>query len=1002
MKSTLQHRNWISKVRLPARSAALAFAVVLVLAVITTQPAQAQTFNTLYDFCPHGTGSSPVCPDGDTPYGTLVQGTDGNLYGTTSYGGANSGADCWDPAIGCGTFFNITPDGTLTTLYSFCSQTGCRDGSDPFGALVLGTDGNFYGTTFSGGGGCGTQYGCGTFFKVTPSGTLTMLVRFEGDTGAGPLGGLVLGTDGNFYGVTEGYAAGRRISGGTVFKVTPTGTLTTLYNFCTKTGCPDGEYPYAGLIQGTDGNFYGTTSTGGANASGTAFKITPSGTLTTLYNFCTVQQTGTPVVCLDGYYPIAGLVQAHDGNIYGTTDLGGANCNPGGGCGTFFNITPDGTLTTIYSFSDNGGGGPQAALIQATDGNLYGTTEGGPTPTGDGAIFEITTSGTLTTLHAFSGSDGAYPEGAGIVQHTDGNFYGTANYGGSNPDCSSGTVFSLSVGLGPFVETVPTYGPSATAVMILGSDLTGATSVSFNGTAATFTVASATLITTTVPAGATTGRVTVVTPSSGTLTSNLPFTIPAGGATTTTLISSLNPSTFNQSVTFTATVTAADGGTPTGTVTFTADGSNVLGASALSGSGQAVVSTSALTAGTHSIVASYGGDSNDQPSTSTALIQTVQMASSTLSIASNLDPSVYGQAVTFTIYVTPQFGGSATGGVTFYNGTSEIGEAGVSGNKATLTYSALLVGKSGIQGVYSGDSNVAGSTSPVLFQVVTKASTTSAVTSSLNPALVGQTITFIATVTSQHQGTVSGTVDFKSGTLSLGSATLVNGQASIDASFSASGSHSITAKYLGDVNNTGSTSPALKQVVNKYPSSTTLASSLNPSTVGQEVTFTAAVTVTTNGSPTGTVTFKSGTTVLGKVPLTGNIASLSTSALTAGKHSIKAVYSGDGAFKGSTSPTLKQVVNKYPSSTAIVSSLNPSTVGQEVTFTATVTTSGSPTGTVTFKYGTTVLGTGSLTGNTASLSTSSLAAGTYNINAVYSGDGTFKGSTSPALNQVVN
>lgn len=396
----------------------------------------------------------------------------------------------------------------------------------------------------------------------------------------------------------------------------------------------------------------------------------------------------------------------------------------------------------------------------------------------------------------------------------------------------------------------------------------------------------------------------MITPG-GTLTSNLPFTIVGAGPTTTTLISSLNPSTYNQSVTFTATVTAADGGTPTGTVTFTADGTNVLGMITLS-SGQAVVSTSALTAGTHSIVVSYGGDSNYQPSTSAPLIQTVQMAGSTLSIASNIEPSVYGQAVTFTIYVSPQFGGKATGGVTFYNSTSMIGTAGVSGNKATLTYSALAVGTADIQGTYSGDSNVASSTSPVLFQVVNKASTTTAVTSSLNPALVGQTITFTARVSSQYQGMVSGTVDFKSGSLSLGSATLVNGQASIVASFSTSGSHSITAKYLGDVNNTASTSPVLKQVVNKNPSSTTLASSPNPSMVGQTVTFTATVTT----GATGTVTFKSGTTVLGKVSLTGNTASLSTSALAKGTHSIKAVYSGDTTFKGSTSPVLKQVVNQ--------------------------------------------------------------------------------------------
>ena len=721
------------------------------------------------------------------------------------------------------------------------------------------------------------------------------------------MGGLVLGADGNFYGATEGYGGNgnTRINGGTVFKVTPTGTLTTLYTFCTQTGCPDGGYPYAPLIQGTDGNFYGTTQSGGANGDGTAFKITPSGTLTTLYSFCSVQ-TGSTVVCEDGYYPIAGLVQASDGNIYGATDLGGANCNPGGGCGTFFKIAPSGTLTTLYSFNDTDEGGPQAALIQATDGNLYGTTEeGGSNPAGYGTIFEITTGATLTTLHSFQGSDGAYPEFAGLVQHTDGNFYGTAIVGGSNTGCSCGTVFSLSVGLGPFVETVPTSGSAGTAVMILGTDLTGATSVSFNGTAATFTVASATLITTTVPSGATTGPVTVVTPSSGTLTSNLPFTIPTGGPTTTTLASSLNPSTYNQSVTFTATVTATGGGTPTGTVTFTADGSNVLGASTLSG-GSAAVSTSALTAGTHSIVASYGGDSNDQPSTSAALLQTVQMASSTLSIASNLDPSVYNQAVTFTVYISPQYGGTATGGMTFYNGTNAIGTAGVSGNKATLTVSILPLGTDSIQGIYTGDSNVAGSISPVLFQTVNKASTTTVLTSSANPAVVGESITYTATVASQYQGAASGSVHFKSGTVSLGSATLVNGQASIKTSFSKPGTDSITATYLGDANNLGSTSPKLNQVVNKDTSTTAVVSSLNPSTVGQEVTFTA--TVTSSGSPTGTVTFKYGTTTLGEVALTGNSASLSTSALAAGTYKIKAVYGGDAAVKGSTSKVLKQVV----------------------------------------------------------------------------------------------
>jgi uncharacterized repeat protein (TIGR03803 family) len=988
--------------RLHVACALLTFAAALVVTIITTQSARAQTFTSLYSF-PGGTV-------GGNPYAGLVQGTDGNLYGTTEFYGNTT--ECL--GSGCGTVFNITSSGTQNTLYSFCLQNGCADGSMPDATLVLGTDGNFYGTTFFGGlaSSCTDSRGCGTVFRITPGGGLSILHNFCSQSkcvdGFDPISALALGSDGNFYGTTPyggGGSACKYSTGcGTFYQITPAGTLTTLYNFCSQTNCTDGEGPTATPVQGTDGNFYGTTEAGGASCScGTIFKITPTGTLTTLYRFG-VQSNGS-----DGFDITGGLVQGSDGNFYGTT-YGGGNINAcaGYGCGTVFKITPGGTLSTLYTFCSQtncaDGSGPEyETLVLGTDGNFYGTTgAGGASSTcdscGDGTIFEITSSGQETALYSFDGSQGSLPI-AGLVQDTDGNFYGTANRG-ADPNCSCGTVFSESVGLGPFVKTLPTSGKVGSAVQILGTNLTGATSVSFNGTAATFAVTSASLITTTAPTGSTTGPVTVITPS-GTLTSNLPFTIPAGGTSTTTLISSLNPSAFNQSVTFTATVIASDGGTPTGTVTFTADGSNVLGAVSLS-SGQAAQSTSSLKAGSHSIVASYSGDNSYQPSASAALIQTVQMASSSLSIASDIDPSIYGQGVTFTASVTPQFGGKATGIVTFFNSANTIGGATVSGNKATLTYSALAVGTADIQASYSGDSNVAGSTSPVLFQVVKKATTTTAAISSLNPAFVGQTITFTATVTSQHQGAVSGTVDFKSGALSLGSAMLVNGQASIDASFSASGAHSITAKYLGDENNTGSTSPALKQAVNKYPSSTAIASSLNPSMVGQEVTFTATVTVTTNGSPTGTVTFKSGTTVLGNVPLTGNIASLSTSALTAGAHSIKAVYSGDGTFKGSTSPTLKQVVNKYSSSTAAVSSLNPSTVGQEVTFTATVTTSGSPTGTVTFKYGTTVLGTGSLTGNTASLSTSSLAAGSYNVNAVYSGDGTFKGSTSPVLKQVVN
>jgi uncharacterized repeat protein (TIGR03803 family) len=475
----------------------------------------AQSFRTLHSF--DGT-------DGFWPYAGLVQATDGNLYGTTVYGG-NIPCYC---SYGCGTIFKITPSGTLTTLYSFGSQSGCTDGSLPFAGLVQATDGNLYGTTYNGGPTLCNGYGCGTVFKITPGGVLTTLYSFCSQSGCPdgefPYAGLVQATDGDFYGTTQfGGANGQ----GTVFRITPSGTLTTLYSFCSQSGCTDGYRPWAGLVQATDGNFYGTTYAGGANGQGTVFKITPEGALTTLYSFCSQSD------CTDGISPQAGLVQATDGNFYGTI-------NPGGrlGVGMVFKITPSGTLTTLHSFCSQldctDGEFPYAGLVQATDGNFYGTTGGGGANgyNGYGTVFKITPDGTLTTLYSFcsqSGcTEGPGPRGA-LAQATDGSFYGTTAVGGANTTAclgnGCGTVFSLSVGLGPFVETHPTSGWVGAAVKILGTNLTGATRVMFNGHAAVFSVVSSSLITTIVPAGVTTGPVEVVTPS-GTLTSNRPFRVP--------------------------------------------------------------------------------------------------------------------------------------------------------------------------------------------------------------------------------------------------------------------------------------------------------------------------------------------------------------------------------------------------------------------------------------------------------------------------------------------
>jgi uncharacterized repeat protein (TIGR03803 family) len=449
----------------------------------------AQTFTTLHSF--DGT-------DGRLSNAGLVQATNGNLYGTTYYGGAKDS----------GEVFEITPGGTLTTFHSFCSKSRCADGEYTYATPVQGTDGNFYGTTYLGG-----SKELGTVFKITPSGTLTTLHSFDGADGSQPLAGLVQGSDGNFYGTTN---MGGSQGDGEIFKITPSGTLTTLHSFCSRTACKDGRNPFAGLVQGTDGNLYGTTLEGGAKGFGTVFKITPSGTLTTLHSFCT--QSGCP----DGQFPQTGLVQATNGNLYGTTITGGAY-----GDGTIFEITTSGTLTTLYNVcSQSGcpdGNYLYAGLIQATDGNLYGIMDVGGT-NDSGTIFKITLSGTLTTLYNFcsqSGcTDGQYPAG-GLVQDTNGNLYGMTADGGANGD---GTVFSLSVGLEPFVETKPTAAKVGATVNILGTNLTGATSVNFNGKAATFTVVSSSEITTNIPAGATTGEVQVVT-SSGTLLSNVSFRV---------------------------------------------------------------------------------------------------------------------------------------------------------------------------------------------------------------------------------------------------------------------------------------------------------------------------------------------------------------------------------------------------------------------------------------------------------------------------------------------
>lgn len=474
---------------------------IFLLCIATAIASPAQTLTTLVSFN-SGDGGFPN-------YGSLVQGRNGNLYGITAGGG--HGLDCGPYTFVCGTVFVITPTGKLTTLHSFCLEAGCPDGESPQSGLVLASNGNFYGTTYLGGANRG-----GTVFQITPEGTLTTIYNFcaqancsDGDMTSAP---LVKGENGNFYGGNN-YGVNNC---GTLFEVTSTGTLTTLYSF----ECNDGEEPSTGLVEATNGNFYGTTQEGGPYGNGVFYKLTPSGEETTLYMFC-----ATGGSCPDGATPLGSLLETSDGNLYGTTDLGGENQD-----GTIFEMTTAGKLTTLHMFTGADGSNPQGGLVKATDGNLYGTTTSGGANS-SGTIFQITPAGKLTTLYNFCSqpdcADGEAPQ-AQLMQATNGLLYGSTQTGGEvkcNSGYGCGTIFSLNMGLSPFVTTQPTAGKTGATVIILGNNLTGSTGVSFNGTAATFTVVSDTEIRATVPTGATTGPVAVTTPG-GVLASNLVFRVP--------------------------------------------------------------------------------------------------------------------------------------------------------------------------------------------------------------------------------------------------------------------------------------------------------------------------------------------------------------------------------------------------------------------------------------------------------------------------------------------
>ncbi len=481
----------------------------------------------------------------------------------------------------------------------------------------------------------------------------------------------------------------------------------------------------------------------------------------------------------------------------------------------------------------------------------------------------------------------------------------------------------------------------------------------------------------------------------------------AGGATagknaTTTMVSSsLNPSVVGEAVTYTATVSPA---TATGTVVFKQAGVTITGCSAQAVStGTATCTVTGLAAGGYWITAAYSGDSNYSSSSFPGLTQTVKKKTTTTTMSSSLNPSVVGEAVTYTATVSPA---TATGTVAFKQAGETITSCSaqtVTTGTATCTVTGLGAGQYGITAAYSGDNNYNSSWSPGLTQTVKKKTTTTTMSSSLNPSTVGEAITYTASVS---PATATGTVVFKQAGETIPSCsaqTVTTGTATCTVTGLGAGGYWITAAYSGDSNYSSSSFSGLTQTVKKKTTTTTMSSSLNPTTVGEAITYTASVSPAT---ATGTVAFKqAGTTITScsAQTVTTGTATCTVTGLAAGQYGITAAYSGDNNYNSSSFPGLTQTVKKKTTTTTMSSSLNPSVVGEAVTYTATVSPA-TATGTVVFKQaGETIpsCSAQTVTTGTATCTVTRLGAGGYWITAAYSGDSNYSSSSFPGLTQTV-
>jgi uncharacterized repeat protein (TIGR03803 family) len=835
-------------------------------------------------------------------------------------------------------------------------------GANPSGSLVDDKSGNLFGAG-------------STIFELVKGGNKISVL-----SNGGANGGLVEDSNGNLFGTTVG---GGDNGDGTIFEwVKSTGKISVLASF----NSIDGADPNGGLVEDANGNLFGTCAVGGPNSPGygTIFEwVKGTGKIVLLAAF-----NGT-----NGSNPNGGLVEDSNGNLFGTAYYGGPNGGTDFGSGTVFEwVKSTGQISVLADFAlASNGAGPNGSLVEDTSGNLFGTTSyGSSTP---GTVFEwVKSTKKISVLATFNGTDGADPNG-GLVEDSNGNLFGTTYLGGlgfnvNNSNSGDGTVFEWVKDTGNIFDLTEFNGsnganPLGGLIADGSSNLFGATYFGGNGPDAN---------------------------GDGTL---FEFkNVAPVAATGTTISSAPNPSVYGQSVTFTVKVSPTTSGplVPTGTVSFL-DGSTTLDKAPLDSNGVASFTTSSVPVGSATITATYSGDA-DFLTSSVATKVIVNQASTTTSVKASPTANTPGRVVTLTatLSVAAPGGGTPTGSVQFFEGTTSLGVSQLTGKTATLTTSSLPVGTDSVTAKYLGNADYKGSTSSAVAVTINPGiATTTSLTASYNPSVSGQAVLFVATVTPPlFSGSPSGTVTFYHGPTVLYSTTLNDGVATWDTVSLPVGSKTITAVYSGDSNFFPSISPVLTQKVNQDDTSTQVTASIKPSVYGQAVTFTATVRADAPGSgtPTGSVTFYDGTSQLGAGSLVSGKTTFTHTFLKVSAHSITAVYGGAAAFASSKSAALTQTVNQDPTTTTVDSSSNPLVYGQGVVFTSRVTAgapgSGMPTGTITFYFGSTPLGTSKLTNGTASFdATAPLPIGNLRIAASYNGDANFK-TGSGIMTQTVN